>query len=68
LRPFNSRVVSEAEILECLTTRGQHPLELCFLLGKGIGGWDPKHGLMMAYRIHDQPLADACRAYLWAKG
>ena len=50
-------------IRDALTAEGRHPIELCFVLGKGIRCWNPR-GMFQGFMIDNAPLADACRAYL----
>jgi hypothetical protein len=67
-------VESEAQALtdriayDTLTAKGIHPVELCFVLRKGIRRWNPEFGLFQAYMIDRPDVADACRTYLKRQG
>lgn len=64
----NARIISEEEILATLTARGREPLEHCFVLQKAIKRWDSQCGMAMTYMLDDDLFADACKAYLRARG
>ena len=65
---FGATGISEALVLNTLTTNGRDPLELCFLVEYGIRRWHPEGGLLSNFLIDNAQLAQACKAYLKAKG